>query len=81
MDTVTGVKRRERYSNKEERMGKVKKLPTGSNPIGPIKGNVVHVNFKQIMADKLMATGYAPVYETKVIYVDFTTKQKIGHVS
>ena len=63
---------------------RIPKLPTGSRPIGPIvvKGsNVIEFNFKQAMADKLMALGYAPVHETKIIFVDFQNGKKIGHVA
>ncbi len=62
---------------------RIPKLPTG-RPIGPmpIKGtNVIEFNFKQAMVDRLLATGYAPVYDTQVIYVDFANGKKIGHVS
>lgn len=93
MGIAMGVRIRERYSNKEEAMAcrfdgaelcghKVCEddYEITEQELEEI-GNIIHVNFKQIMVDKLMATGYAPVYETKVIYVDFSTRQKIGHVS
>ena len=59
-------------------MSKAKKLPVGARPVGlpiPPKSSNVLVLPTSRNWDK---TGS---YETKVIFVDFHTRQKIGHVS
>lgn len=65
----------------------MKKLPVGNNPIVPPKGQLPKGSrpLPPVKNNVLIFPGnFAPVVEevdTKVIFVDFHTKQKIGHVS
>jgi len=63
-----------------KRKDKIPKLPTGSRPIGPLPtgSNVIPFPGNPVcLLDELNRRDV----ETKVIYVDFQNRVKIGHVS